>query len=323
MSTQILDVTLRDGGYVNNHCFTEEETIGIIKGLQRACIKYIEIGYYKPKLFGFQENYSSPAICNLNYLNQISSLATNFKPVVMVHLDHVDMKDYELLANNKVFLVRLITKLENIDKVINHIKAIKSYGMSCSVNLIRISELPLEHIVYCGETAEKNGADWFYIADSNGHLFPQQVSKIIQSLKEKLTVKLGFHAHDGLRLAFVNSVVAVNQGVQMVDASLGGMGKGGGNLVAELIATFLNWQENSIYNIPHLAITTDNYLRKWLKTNSIDNCQNILASILNLNMDQLKKIEEDSKIKRISSIDLMHNLMFENLHLTKTGGGIK
>ena len=66
------------------------------------------------------------------------------------------------------------------------------------------------------------GADWLYIADSNGSLFPERVTEIFRELSNEVRMSLGFHAHDSLHLAFANSLAAIRAGGSMLDSSLGG-----------------------------------------------------------------------------------------------------
>lgn len=42
---KILDVTLRDGGHINNFHFKNEDVVTIITALDSANIEYIEAGY--------------------------------------------------------------------------------------------------------------------------------------------------------------------------------------------------------------------------------------------------------------------------------------
>ena len=45
ISSNLLDCTLRDGSYENNFGFTKNDTINICKSLEKAGVKYIEIGH--------------------------------------------------------------------------------------------------------------------------------------------------------------------------------------------------------------------------------------------------------------------------------------
>jgi 4-hydroxy 2-oxovalerate aldolase len=313
MSVRLLDVTLRDGGYVNDHNFSDNEAYSIVNGLGKANIEYAELGYYRPSQIDSSGRFrQGPAVSDPEYLAGFMDAGTSPKLVVMVHLDRVTLKEYKMLSDLNISLVRVIVKPENpenFDVVRKHIEAIKDLGMLCSVNLIRVSEIPLYSIVYYGKKSEAFGADFFYIADSNGSLFPSQVYATVRELSENLSIQIGFHAHDGLSLAFANSVAAIDAGVHILDSTLGGMGKGGGNLRTELIATYLNWCKGSTYNLSQLAQITQEYINKWLTFNSINKCTNVLSSIMNLNIDKIQAIEETAKEANLPSLNLMEKLL--------------
>ena len=322
MSVKLLDVTLRDGGYVNDHSFSKNESYSIVEGLGKANIEYAEVGYYRPSQIDSSGRFrQGPAVSDSEYLAGFTDGSTGRKLVVMVHPDHDTMKKYKILKNLNISLVRLIVKHgnhENIDTLGRHIEAIKESEMLCSVNLIRVSEMSLNSIVSYGKKSEAFGVDFFYIADSNGSLFPSQTYAAVRELSEHLSIQIGFHAHDGLSLAFANSVAAIDAGVHILDSSLGGLGKGGGNLKTELIATYLNWCKGSRYNLSQLAEISQNHISKWLTFNNINKCKNVLSSIMNLNIDKIQEIEENAEKANLSPINLMEKLLINKIESVKS-----
>ncbi|UUZ86490.1 hypothetical protein LJK88_02720 [Paenibacillus sp. P26] len=62
------------------------------------------------------------------------------------------------------------------------------------------------------------------------------VSKFQRLLPEK---KLGVHMHNNMQLAFANTIVGANKGVQFLDSSVYGMGRAAGNCPTELIVSYL------------------------------------------------------------------------------------
>lgn len=288
IAPQLLDVTLRDGGYVNKWQFPLEDALTIVSMLSKSGVPYIEVGYYRPHSAtngGRQTGLSS--YCSQEYLRAVSSVRGDSKLTVMIHLNDVLPTDYTFLADNGVSCVRFVISTPALPQIEAHIDAARAAGLCTSVNLIRASERSLENIVSAAHAAEEMGVDWLYIADSNGSMFPEQVGRIFRELSREVKMPVGFHAHDSLRLAFANSLAALEAGGQLLDSSLGGMGKGAGNLVTELITAYCKSEYGLPYAISELTAVTCQTLGAWVSGDHRRRCESTLSALLDLNADGL------------------------------------
>lgn len=290
IAPQLIDVTLRDGGYLNEWKFPVPDALAIVSTLAKAGVPYIEVGYYSPRAANNGAGKGPSAWCSHEYLEAISSVGGDSKLVVMVHLDDVLPSDYTFLADHHISCVRFVISSSTIAPVERHIEAAHAAGLCASVNLIRASERTTENMLVCGHAAEDSGADWLYIADSNGSLFPDRVEKIFHALSSELGIPLGFHAHDSLHLAFANSLAAIAGGGRMLDSSLGGMGKGAGNLITELITAYLKSLYDMPFKIAELNMVTCQTLGEWIGRDRTRRCESALSALLDLNAEKLKEI---------------------------------
>ena len=91
-----------------------------------------------------------------------------------------------------------------------------------------------------------------YIVDSYGALYPEQIERIVDlysEFAEKYGKKLGIHAHDNQKLAFANTLEALGDGVDYLDATYASMGRGAGNCSMELLLATLRNPKYNLYYI--------------------------------------------------------------------------
>ena len=80
------------------------------------------------------------------------------------------------------------------------------------------------------------------MVDSFGGILPNEVKEIIKLVQSKTKVPLGFHGHDNLSMGLINSITAMQEGCEIIDSTITGMGRGAGNLRTELLLTYLESQ---------------------------------------------------------------------------------
>jgi 4-hydroxy 2-oxovalerate aldolase len=290
---RLLDVTLRDGGYVNGFSFSVKESCEIVHLLSQSGIPLVEIGYFIPGRTApddlGRKGYT------LDHLAEVAACChRGTSPVVMIPPGAAARADYLALAQAGIKGVRFPAPPAKIGMLAADVDSARNAGLPVFLNLIRVSEYSMEELVnLCIRLASLN-PDWLYLADSNGALFPDQVRDIIQTLKTVIEIPLGFHPHNGLSLAFANSITAMGEGISILDGSLGGMGKGGGNLSLEMIALYLNSRQEGFFDPRPLLQASCNHLSPWLGETWPKRLQEILSAITNLDLQTLIYLKQEA-----------------------------
>lgn len=249
MKLNILDCSLRDGGYYNNWNFNISFVNKYLNLLSKSNIEYVEIGFKslinekKIGLTGKCENFfldklRVPKNVNLGVMINVSDFI--IKPI--------NISDFFKQRSDKIKFVRLATHVGDILKIGKAIIWLKNNGYIVAVNIMQISEIKLNQIkIYC-DYLKKMNVDILYFADSYGCLKPNNIKKISRVFKKNWNGDIGIHAHDNLGLALKNSEVAYRNGVSWIDSTILGMGRGPGNTKTEsLISNILKYKFNNYH----------------------------------------------------------------------------
>lgn len=234
----ILETTLRDGSYAVNFSFTSQETSTLCKALEDAGFEYIEIGHG----FGLgasSDRYGKALQSDEEYMIAAGSVLTKAKYGMFCIPEIARLEDVELAAKNGMGFIRIGTNVTEVEKSQFFIETAKKHGMFVAANFMKSYALTAPQFAKKVKLSEQYGVDMVYIVDSAGGMFPDDIKRYHDEIRNLSNISLGFHGHDNLSLAVSNSLEAVKLGFDFVDSSLQGLGRSAGNAVTEILVAAL------------------------------------------------------------------------------------
>lgn len=242
---KVLDCTIRDGGLINNYQFTDDFVKAVYRAACDSGVDIVELG----KKLAESDDYSRDKFGKWNFCDDddlkrvIDSYECENPPQIAVMFDvgRVDIAGLQPADQTPVDMVRTACYVLDIDKGIDLSKRAKDLGYQTTINIMASSaaiKTDLEEgLAEINEAAE---VDYLYLVDSFGAFYSEQVTDYLNMYKKFAPDKeLGFHAHNNQQLAFSNTQQAIIDGVNLLDATINGIGRGAGNCNLELLLNFL------------------------------------------------------------------------------------
>lgn len=256
---KILDCTLRDGGYYTNWDFNKNVVETYCKAMENLPIDYIEIGYRSIPLDGYLGKYF---YCPLDVIEWLKEMMPSKKLVVILNEKDIRPEHVEKLlipCLEYISLVRIAIDPENFKRAILLAKSVKKLGFEVAFNVMYMSSWK-ENNDFLNDLDKIEGfVDFFYMVDSYGGILQKDVIELAKMIKLKTKVPLGFHGHNNLEMALANTITAIDNGCEIIDATITGMGRGAGNLKTELLLTYLNSHASLSFDYNTLTSTVTDF----------------------------------------------------------------
>ena len=233
---KFIDVTLRDGGHQHNFNwpleFVERYLVSINSFKE---IEFVELGYWKQSgkfdgpFYAIDEKLLS-SICKMT--------KKNLSIMVDFHYCSHRIEDFPSNINfNELGLIRVCLRKEDVDEGCRFVNELKKHTKcKISINFFNITNYNEDDLAHACKIAAFSNADFMYFADTHGGLDLGENFKIFKKytkLIKEIGMIPGLHLHDHSGKAYFNYRNLLNAGFEATDISLGGLGKGLGNLRLE------------------------------------------------------------------------------------------
>lgn len=263
---KILDCTLRDGGYVNDWCFSQDTYSAITSELQNQNIDFIEIG-----LIGKQQDKRFKTkfvdLKSVPFPLKIKNTSSLFT----VMITYSEAKDIEIpeKKDTGIEVIRLAYFKPEIDKALKLAIKIKEKGYLVFLQAMATFLYTDDELKKMIQKVNKLQPFFFCMVDSFGVMYNDDVMHMYSLINNELSpgIGLGFHAHNNQQMALSNAITFLSEceksnRLSCVDASIYGMGRGAGNVNLELLMHYLNKKFRTNYAPDKILFLWDKYLKK-------------------------------------------------------------
>ena len=267
----LLECTLRDGGYITNWHFSDQMIRDVIRDCVDAHFDFIEVGYLNHK----------PYESNTTQFQTIEQIK-DFLPkdrrnsvlLAMVDVDQFSPQDLTPYSGQSIDGIRVVFYKHQVEKALIMCEAVKKNGYKLFVQpMVTIDYSVDEYASLSKEIAQLNPYA-VSIVDSFGYMIKsdfRQYFKILDNILPESSA-IGFHSHNNMNLSFITGQDILEYQTMrrlIIDASLYGMGRGAGNLQSELIANYYNMVLGHKYDTTRIINLISKYImpiyetKKW------------------------------------------------------------
>jgi 4-hydroxy 2-oxovalerate aldolase len=304
----ITDSSLRDGNHSVKHTISLDSIERYCKFADRANIPIVEVGHgnglaASSLLIGKSTNTDEAMLTTARANLKKSKLGIHMIPGLATINDAKKAIDYG------VDVFRVATHCTEATLSKSHIEYLSNIGKTVYGVLMMSALIDSADLAQQAKIMQDYGADAIIIMDSTGTYLPLDVQQRIQALKDHGIKKIGFHAHNNLGCAIANSLIAVQNGADLIDGCIRGFGAGAGNAQLEmLIPVFEQSGYSTGIDFEETIKEADKVMDYLVPSHPISTPINILTGLKKLFSGFEKPIVNASKLYNIEYSSLIFEL---------------
>ncbi len=258
---QLLDCTLRDGGYVNDWNFGHNNLVSIFERVVDAGVEYIEIGFIDDRR---QFDINRSIMPNTACVEKIYRGLDRKNTMVVGMIDYGTCAIENIQPCEESFLdcIRVIFKKHLREEALIYCAQLKQLGYKVFAQLVSVTSYSDEEMMDLIRIANRVKPYAVSMVDTYGLMHQNNLEHYFDLLNKNLdlSIGLGYHAHNNFQMGYANCITMMSQVVDrmlLVDGSIYGMGKSAGNAPIELIAMYMNDNCGKHYSISQFLEAID------------------------------------------------------------------
>ncbi len=263
---ELLDCTLRDGGFINEWRFGRGDIANLFERSVSAGIDYIEAGFIDEREEFDPDRSITPDSEGMDRL--IKGLDHGGSKIfAMIDYGTCDISRIRDAADSEIDGIRVMIKKKTRYEALDFCRKLKKKGYLVGAQPVSVTGYDDEEMKEL--VKEINGLEPFamYIVDTYGLLDRSHLLHIFELIDGRLKkgIRIGYHAHNNFQLAFSNSVALMEADSDrdiIIDGSAYGMGKSAGNCPLELLTAYLNENRGSHYHTSQILEMIDTGIMK-------------------------------------------------------------
>jgi 4-hydroxy 2-oxovalerate aldolase len=262
---KVVDCTIRDGGLMNKWQFDDNLVEQVYLANTTAGIDYMEIGYLSSESAFDRKEFGPWRFCAEKDLQRIigHNGEKKIKLSAMADIGRIDYDDIPQRSESSLDMVRVACYVHQIDKAVALGHHCMDKGYETTINLMAVSTVGLRDLEEALDDLAQSRVPIIYLVDSFGAFYSEDIDMLSQKYMAALPDKtIGIHTHNNQQLAFANTIAAIINGANYLDASLYGIGRGAGNCPLELLISFL---KNPKFKVGPLIEVIESQIVPWRK----------------------------------------------------------
>lgn len=282
----LLDCTLRDGGYINNWEFGYDNIKYVAQMVAEAGIEIVELGFLRDEIY-------SKDRAVWNSLEKVSEFIPQKRGTLFALMgESFNMYPIEKVVDKSktcVDILRVICWRKLQEQSIEYCQRLVDKGYKVCIQPDRVNQYSLDEFKKLCEEYSQINPFAIYVVDSNGFLSQNKIIEYLKAADEVLPkeVRLGYHGHNSIMQAegaaelFVDTIVGRDV---IVDGSVYGIGRASGNLNEEIFAHYLNKNYKKHYDLLKLVEVYQNCIGEiYQKTHWGYSIESFLSSVYQAN----------------------------------------